>query len=61
MLKAPSIATVDGALIWADDASLELPSTSHMSIVDSYGNVLSMTTTIENRRLRKTATKPMMK
>ncbi|MCA0905426.1 gamma-glutamyltransferase [Ruegeria marisrubri] len=38
----------DHALNWADDVSLELPSTSHISIVDSYGNVLSMTTTIEN-------------
>lgn len=28
--------------------SLELPSTSHISIVDKYGNVLSMTTSIEN-------------
>ena len=36
------------ASMWADDVSLELPSTSHISIVDSYGNVLSMTTTIEN-------------
>ncbi|KIC46190.1 gamma-glutamyltransferase [Tateyamaria sp. ANG-S1] len=33
---------------WADDQSLELPSTSHISIVDSFGNVASMTTTIEN-------------
>ena len=33
---------------WADDASIEFPSTSHLSIVDQYGNVLSMTTTIEN-------------
>lgn len=33
---------------WADDQSLELPSTSHISIVDQYGNALSMTTTIEN-------------
>ncbi|MFW8596068.1 gamma-glutamyltransferase [Cribrihabitans neustonicus] len=32
----------------ADDQSIELPSTSHISIVDQYGNVLSMTTTIEN-------------
>jgi gamma-glutamyltranspeptidase/glutathione hydrolase len=32
----------------ADDNSLELPSTSHFSIVDQYGNALSMTTTIEN-------------
>ena len=36
------------ASLWADDMSLELPSTSHISIVDSYGNALSMTTTIEN-------------
>ncbi|MEX5562549.1 gamma-glutamyltransferase [Pseudophaeobacter sp. 1A16562] len=33
---------------WADDASIEFPSTSHISIVDRFGNVLSMTTTIEN-------------
>ena len=38
----------DHALNWADDASIELPSTSHISIVDSFGNVASMTTTIEN-------------
>lgn len=36
------------ALNWADDESIELPSTSHISIVDQYGNALSMTTTIEN-------------
>ena len=36
------------ASLWADDVSLELPSTSHISIVDRYGNALSMTTTIEN-------------
>lgn len=33
---------------WAEDDSIEFPSTSHISIVDQYGNVLSMTTTIEN-------------
>ena len=33
---------------WADDVSIEFPSTSHLVIVDQYGNVLSMTTTIEN-------------
>lgn len=38
----------DHAMLWADDASIELPSTSHISIVDAYGNALSMTTTIEN-------------
>ncbi|KIN71280.1 gamma-glutamyltransferase [Sulfitobacter guttiformis] len=38
----------DHALNWADDQAIELPSTSHISIVDSFGNVASMTTTIEN-------------
>ena len=38
----------DHAQLWGDDVSLEFPSTSHISIVDSYGNALSMTTTIEN-------------
>ena len=33
---------------WIEDISLELPSTSHISIIDKYGNALSMTTTIEN-------------
>jgi gamma-glutamyltranspeptidase/glutathione hydrolase len=33
---------------YADDAALELPSTSQIVIVDADGNVLSMTTTIEN-------------
>jgi gamma-glutamyltranspeptidase/glutathione hydrolase len=32
----------------ADDLSPELPSTSHVSVADAYGNTLSMTTTIEN-------------
>ncbi|WP_034835946.1 gamma-glutamyltransferase [Endozoicomonas numazuensis] len=36
------------ASIQADDQSIELPSTSHISIVDAQGNALSMTTTIEN-------------
>lgn len=38
----------DHSLLWANDDSIEFPSTSHISIVDSYGNALSMTTTIEN-------------
>ena len=38
----------DHSLNLADDEAIELPSTSHISIVDSYGNALSMTTTIEN-------------
>lgn len=32
----------------ADDESIELPSTSHFSIVDRDGNIVSITTTIEN-------------
>ncbi|EAQ23556.1 gamma-glutamyltransferase [Roseovarius sp. 217] len=45
---SPGTPEFDHALNWADDQSLELPSTSHISIVDSHGNALSMTTTIEN-------------
>lgn len=45
---APGTPDFDHALIWADDEAIELPSTSHISIVDRYGNVLSMTTTVEN-------------
>ena len=45
---SPGQPEFDHALIWADDDAIEMPSTSHISIVDSYGNVLSMTTTIEN-------------
>ncbi|PKR54475.1 gamma-glutamyltransferase [Thalassospira marina] len=33
---------------WGDDNAIEFPCTSHFSIVDSWGNVVSMTTTIEN-------------
>ncbi|WP_422139289.1 gamma-glutamyltransferase [Endozoicomonas sp. ALC020] len=36
------------ASLQADDQSIELPSTSHISIVDAEGNALSMTATIEN-------------
>ena len=45
---APGNPTFDHALLWADDAAIELPSTSHVSIVDAAGNVASLTTTIEN-------------
>ena len=45
---APGMPEWDHAMLLADDESLELPSTSHISIVDGYGNALSMTTTIEN-------------
>jgi gamma-glutamyltranspeptidase/glutathione hydrolase len=33
---------------WRDDAAPELPSTSHIAIIDPAGNALAMTTTIEN-------------
>ena len=36
------------AFNWGQDSALELPSTTHISIVDADGNALSMTTTIEN-------------
>ncbi|MCV2881215.1 gamma-glutamyltransferase [Actibacterium sp. XHP0104] len=45
---APGTPEWDHASLWADDDSIELPSTSHISIVDAAGNALSMTTTIEN-------------
>ncbi|MFK8250609.1 gamma-glutamyltransferase [Ancylobacter terrae] len=44
---APGTPKWDHAQRQADDESLELPSTSHISIVDAEGNVVSMTTTIE--------------
>ncbi|MBY5935234.1 gamma-glutamyltransferase [Tateyamaria omphalii] len=44
----PGNPAFDHSSNWADDESLELPSTSHISIVDASGNVASMTTTIEN-------------
>jgi gamma-glutamyltranspeptidase/glutathione hydrolase len=34
---------------WGADAALDLPSTSHISIVDKFGNALAMTTSIENQ------------
>ncbi|CAH0343330.1 gamma-glutamyltransferase [Rhizobium sp. CECT 9324] len=40
--------TWDHALLFGKDVSMELPSTSHFVIVDGEGNVVSMTTTIEN-------------
>jgi gamma-glutamyltranspeptidase/glutathione hydrolase len=38
----------DHALLFGRDKAIELPSTSHFVIVDKEGNVVSMTTTIEN-------------
>jgi gamma-glutamyltranspeptidase/glutathione hydrolase len=45
---SPGNPPFDHALLLADDEAIELPSTSHISIVDGEGNALSMTTTIEN-------------
>ena len=45
---APGEPPSDHAFNWSPDNSIELPSTSHFSIVDQTGNVVSMTTTIEN-------------
>ncbi|MDA5556600.1 gamma-glutamyltransferase [Shimia sp. MMG029] len=45
---APGTPEFDHALNWGDGQTFAQPSTSHISIVDSYGNALSMTTTIEN-------------
>ncbi len=38
----------ENAIAQADDQAIELPSTSHMVIVDKAGNIISMTSTIEN-------------
>ena len=45
---APGNPAEDQGTFWAPDQSIEFPSTSHISIVDRYGNALSMTTTVEN-------------
>lgn len=45
---SPGTPAFDHTLLWADGSTLEQPATTHISIVDSYGNVLSMTSTIEN-------------
>ncbi|WP_372887618.1 gamma-glutamyltransferase [Shimia sp.] len=45
---APGQPAFDHTLNYADDADFARPATSHISIADAHGNVLSMTTTIEN-------------
>ncbi|OAZ10567.1 gamma-glutamyltransferase [Thalassospira tepidiphila MCCC 1A03514] len=44
----PGMPSFSHAMKLADDEAIELPSTSHFSIIDIYGNAVSMTTTIEN-------------
>ncbi len=38
----------EGAMPLADDDAIEFENTSHLSVVDQYGNAVSMTTSIEN-------------
>ena len=45
---APGTPDWDKPVARADDQSLELPSTTHISIVDKGGNIVSMTSSIEN-------------
>nr|WP_245396372.1 gamma-glutamyltransferase [Jiella sonneratiae] len=45
---APGTPPFDHAMLRGDDDAIELPSTSHFVIVDGAGDVVSMTTTIEN-------------
>ena len=44
----PGIPETKVTLNYHPDMSRELPSTSHISIIDKYGNILSMTTSIES-------------
>ncbi|MGQ0665174.1 MAG: gamma-glutamyltransferase [Pseudomonadota bacterium] len=44
----PEGRTLDRRLPAVDDDALELPATSHISVVDAAGNALAMTTSIEN-------------
>ena len=44
----PGVPPWDHARLYADDLSPELPSTTHFVIVDEAGNVVSMTSTIED-------------
>lgn len=48
MGKATPGNPLPGSVALADDRSPELPSTSHVSVVDGHGNALSMTMTIEH-------------
>jgi gamma-glutamyltranspeptidase/glutathione hydrolase len=45
---APASGQENAARRFGTDNALEFPSTSHISIVDKYGNALAMTTTIED-------------
>ena len=45
----PMIEPAARKVAWGQDAAAEFPSTSHISVVDRYGNAVSMTTTIEDQ------------
>jgi len=45
---APGTVDARGALRWAPDASAELPSTTHLVVVDGAGNGVSMTASVES-------------
>jgi gamma-glutamyltranspeptidase / glutathione hydrolase len=47
-MGTPVAGSPAGALAFGKDESLNLPSTSHISIADSSGNIVAMTTSIEN-------------
>ena len=44
----PGVPPASHASLWGDGESLDLPSTSHFSIVDATGDAVAMTTTIEH-------------
>jgi gamma-glutamyltranspeptidase/glutathione hydrolase len=45
----PAIAAPARNVAWGEDTALQFPSTSHISVVDQYGNAVAMTTTIEDQ------------
>ena len=45
----PPIAAPARNAAWGEDTALQFPSTSHISVVDQYGNAVAMTTTIEDQ------------
>lgn len=49
MKRAEPGAPRGAQLALAEDASVEIPGTSHISIIDRYGNAVAMTTTIEDQ------------
>jgi gamma-glutamyltranspeptidase/glutathione hydrolase len=44
----PGKLPLTSSFLWGQDNALEFPSTSHISIVDRYGNAVAMTTSIED-------------